>query len=159
MAAYLDARAWAGYSIRALILMTLGMLATGDLVQRWRRWLWTERAAFLSAAIIAGCWVYDEFLGRPALDRTVRVALLGPWLFGLALIAGLLIWAWSAIRRRLRHAHATGDDRSCQYAGLAAVPFWPHGGTSVPPTGFPTPGCSADSSLRLPLAVDDPVRG
>ena len=40
-------------------------------------WLWTEWATVLSAAIIAGCWIYDEFVARPALDQTVRVALLG----------------------------------------------------------------------------------
>ncbi len=102
LAAYYDARAWAGYSIRALALVTCAMLATRSLVTRWRHWLWTEWASFVSAAIIAGCWIGDEFYFRPALDRTVRITLLGASLVVMALIAGASIFACAAFSRRLR---------------------------------------------------------
>ena len=115
--AYLDARAWAAYSIRALALILLAMLATASLVKRWRRWLWTEWAAYLSAVIIAGCWIYDEFVARPALDRTVRVALLGSWLIVIALVAGVLIWAWPAVKRRNQPANATCDPTRARVPG------------------------------------------
>ena len=64
--------------------MTLAILAARSLLTRWRTWLWTEWAALACAAIIAGCWFYDEFVARPALDRTVRVVLLGTWLLVIA---------------------------------------------------------------------------
>jgi hypothetical protein len=108
VAAYFDARAWGGYSIRALALVTLGMLAARSLLTRWRGWLRTEWAALLSAAIIAGCWIYDEFVARPALDRTVRVALLGTSLLLLAMFAVVMICAWSALARRFQ----SGSSRS-----------------------------------------------
>ncbi len=65
VAAYYDVRAWAGYSLRALALVTLALLAAASLVKRWRSWLWTEWAAALFAGIIAGCWAFDEFFARP----------------------------------------------------------------------------------------------
>ncbi len=100
VAAYYDARAWCGYSIRALALVTVAMLAVRSLLSRWRSWLWTEWAALVCAAIIAGCWIYDEFVARPALDRTVRVVLLGTSLLVIVMLAVIMIWAWSALRRR-----------------------------------------------------------
>jgi hypothetical protein len=109
LAAYYDTRAWAGYSLRALALITLAMLAAVSLVKRWRAWLWTEWAAAACAAVIAACWVYDEFVARPALDRTVRVVLLGTWLLAIAMIAGVGIFGWRAIGRRFWNANATGD--------------------------------------------------
>ncbi len=108
VAAYFDARAWGGYSIRALALMIVAILVVRSLFTRWRSWLWTEWASLVCAAIIASCWIYDEFVARPALDRTVRVVLLGTSLPLLAVIGGLLIWAFSAVSRRrrpLRIAH------------------------------------------------------
>jgi hypothetical protein len=100
VAAYFDARAWAGYSIRALALATLAMLAARSLLTRWQAWLWTEWAVLVCAAIIAGCWIYDEFVARPALDRTVRITLLGTWLLVTAVMPALLIWVWSSLGRR-----------------------------------------------------------
>ena len=102
LAAYYDVRAWAGYSLRALALVTLVLLAAASLLKRWRLWLWTEWAAVLFAGIIAGCWAFDEFFARPALDRTVRVVLLGTWLLVLAVVAAGGIWAWSRLGRRFR---------------------------------------------------------
>jgi hypothetical protein len=110
VAAYFEARAWGGYSIRALALVTLAMLAVRSLFTRWRNWLWTEWAAVLSAAIFGGCWIYDEFVARPALDRTVRVAMLGTSLLLLAVVAGVLMWVGSALRRRTRSG-SIGDAR------------------------------------------------
>jgi hypothetical protein len=98
-AAYYDARAWAGYSLRALALVTLAMLAAVSLVRRWRAWLWTEWAALACAAVIAGCWVYDEFVARPALDWSVRVALLSTWLLSLGVLAGIGIWGMKRLAR------------------------------------------------------------
>jgi hypothetical protein len=109
VAAYFDARAWAGYSLRALALVTVAILAVRNFVKRWRHWLWTEWAALGAAAIIAGCWVYDEFVARPALEKTVRIALLGIWLLALAVIAAALIRAWSVVAERLRGRDAIGD--------------------------------------------------
>jgi hypothetical protein len=106
---HLDFRAWAGYSIRALALMMLAMLATVSLVARWRRWLWTEWAAFLSASIIAGCWVYDEFVARPAPDRTVRVTVLAIWLLVIAIVAAVALFVGSAIARRVHGFHDAPD--------------------------------------------------
>jgi hypothetical protein len=108
-AVYFDALAWAGYSLRALALITLAMLAAVSLVKRWRAWLWTEWAAAACAAVIGGCWVYDEFVARPALDWTVRVVLLGTWLLANAMIAGVGILVWSGIGRRFRNANAIGN--------------------------------------------------
>jgi hypothetical protein len=109
VAAHFDARAWAGYSLRAVALLTVAILAVRNLVKRWRHWLWPDWAALGSAAIIAGCWVYDEFVARPALDKTVRIALLGAWLLALAAMAAALIWAWSVFGKRLRGRDAIGD--------------------------------------------------
>ncbi len=102
---YLDIRAWAGYSIRALALMMLALLATASLVKRWRRWLWTEWAAFLSALVIAGCWIYDEFVARPALDRTVRVTVLATGLLVIAIVAAVVLFVGSVIARRVQRFH------------------------------------------------------
>ena len=110
-------RAWGGFSIRALGLVSLAILATHSLVTHWREWLWTEWAAFVSAAIIAGCWVYDEFVARPALDRTVHLVLLGTWLLALGLIAGVSLWAWTAVSRRFWPDDATSESRAIQPAG------------------------------------------
>jgi hypothetical protein len=74
-------------------------------------WLWTEWAALACAAIIAGCWLFDEFVARPALDRTVRVALLGTSLLVIAAIAGGVIWVCSALERRFRRNDAIVDRR------------------------------------------------
>ena len=88
--------------VPALALLTLAMMAGRSLFTRWRLWLWTEWATVLSAAIIAGCWIYDEFVARPALDRTVRVALLGTALLVLAIIAWIMTWAFTALSQRRR---------------------------------------------------------
>ncbi len=112
VAAYFDARAWAGYSLRALALVTVAILAAASLVKRWRAWLWTEWAAVLFAGIIAGCWIFDEFFARPALDRTVRVTLLGAWLLLIASVAGGGIGVWTRLVRRSRNADEVGQ--SCQ---------------------------------------------
>jgi hypothetical protein len=77
LAAYCDARAWAGYSLWALALLTLAMLAVHSLLTRWKDWLWTEWAVLASASIIAGCWILDEFVSRPARDRLMGFALGG----------------------------------------------------------------------------------
>jgi hypothetical protein len=106
---YLDVRAWAGYSLRALALMTLGLLATGNFAKRWRHWLWTEWTAFVSALIISGCWVYDEFVSRPALDRAARVVFLCTWIFVLAATAGGGIWVWRRLGRRFRSPDGIGQ--------------------------------------------------
>jgi uncharacterized membrane protein (DUF2068 family) len=71
---------------------------------RWKDWLWTEWAALATASIIAGCWVYDEFVNRPAPDRTVRVVLLSTSLLVISLIAAALIRGWSALARRFSAA-------------------------------------------------------
>ena len=102
MVAHFDTRAWFGYSIRALMLMVAAMLAASSLFNRGRNWLWTEWTAFVFASIIASCWCYDEFIARPALDGTVRVALLVSWLLAIASIAAILIRLWRAIERRVR---------------------------------------------------------
>ena len=81
--------------------VTLALLAARSFLTRRRIWLWTEWAALASASIIAGCWVYDEFVARPALDRTVRVALLGAWLLAIAVLAAVLIRVWRSLQRRL----------------------------------------------------------
>ena len=112
VAAYFDAWAWGGYTLRALALMALAMLAARSLLTRWRFWLWTEWAALAAASIMACFWLYDEFVARPALDRTVRVMLLGTWLLVIAIIAGVSIFIWGAISRRFGLADATGDHRS-----------------------------------------------
>ncbi len=109
VAAYYDTRAWAGYSLRALAIVTLGMLAAVSLVRRWREWVWTEWAAAACAAVIVACWVYDEFVARPALDWTVRVVLLGAWLLVLGVVAGVGIWACSRFGRRFRRGDGTGE--------------------------------------------------
>jgi len=71
-----DARAWGGYTIRALALMTLAMLAARSLLTRAERWLWTEWAALATASIIAGCWVYDELSPAPlSIERSVSCSL------------------------------------------------------------------------------------
>jgi hypothetical protein len=111
VAADFDARAWAGYSVRALALMTLAMLAARSLLVRWRMWLWTEWAAIGCAGIIGGCWFYDEFVARPALDRSVRVALLGTSLLVIAAISGGVIWGCSALEHRFRRNDAIVDRR------------------------------------------------
>jgi hypothetical protein len=113
VAAYFDARAWGGYSIRALALVALAILAARSLVTRTRHWLWTEWAAFLSASIIAGCWLYDELVARPALDRTVRVMLLGAWLLALAFVAWVSISVWAVIARRFWAKDTTRNRHSC----------------------------------------------
>ncbi len=95
-------RAWAGYSLRALALVMIAMVAAGSILSRWRDWLWTEWAASACATVFAGCWAYDEFVCAPALDRTVRAVLLGTWLLVLAVVAAGAIWAWSRLGRRFR---------------------------------------------------------
>jgi hypothetical protein len=111
LSAYYDMRAWAGYSVRALALLMIAMLVGRSVWSRWREWLWTEWAASACSAVIAVCWVYDEFVARPALDRTVRVVLMGAWLLVLAVAAGVGIWVWSRSRRRLRSGDGTGQSR------------------------------------------------
>ena len=103
LAAYCDARAWGGYSLRALALITLATLAAVSLMKQWRSWLWAEWAAVLLAAIVAGCWGFDEFFARPALDRTVRVVLLCTWLLAIAVAAGSVIWVWTRMAWRFRN--------------------------------------------------------
>jgi hypothetical protein len=110
--AYFDARTWSGYSIRALALMALAMLAARSLLTRWRYWLWTEWTALAAASIIAGLWLYDEFVARPALVRTVHAVLLGAWLFLIAIIARVSIFVSGTFRRRLRRAGPTGGHSS-----------------------------------------------
>jgi len=107
-----DTRAWFGYSIRALVLMVLAMLAASSLFKRGRHWLWTEWAAFVLASIIAGCWCYDELVARPALDGTVRVALLATWLLAIGAIAGISIRLWRAFERRLERRPKTSGQIS-----------------------------------------------
>jgi hypothetical protein len=109
LAAYYDARAWAGYSLRALALLMIAMLVARDVWSRWRAWLWTEWAAAACGAVFAGCWVYDEFVARPALDRTVRVVLLGAWLVVLALVVAGGIWFWSRLGRRFGIGDGGGE--------------------------------------------------
>ena len=113
VAAYFDARAWGGYSIRALALVTLAMLAARSLVTRWRHWFWTEWAAFISVSIIAGFWLYDEFAARPALDGKVRVVLLATSLLVLAVVAWVSISVWAVIARRFRAKDTTRNRHSC----------------------------------------------
>jgi hypothetical protein len=107
----LDLRAWAGYTPRALALMTLAFLATGSLLKRWRHWLWTEWAAFIPALVIAGCWVYNELVVRPALDQTARVVFLCTWILAIAVMAAGGICIWSRLGRRFRSTDGRG--RSC----------------------------------------------
>ena len=110
VAASYERRAWAGYTLRALALVTLAMLAAASLVQRWRAWLWTEWTAVLLAAIVAGCWGFDEFFARPALDQTVRIVLLGTWLVVIALAAGGTIWVWIKLGSRFRLGNVPAHD-------------------------------------------------
>jgi hypothetical protein len=98
---HLDVRAWAAYSIRALWLLAVAIISVIDLMNRGRGWLWTERAAFGLASFFACCWVYDEFVVRPAFDRTERVIFLATWLIVLGLAAGALIRAWAAFGSRI----------------------------------------------------------
>jgi hypothetical protein len=112
--AHFDTRAWFGYSIRALVLTVAAMLAAKSLFSHGRRWLWTEWAAVVFASIIAGCWFYDEFFARPALDGTVRVALLVAWLLAIASIAAISIRLWRAIERRFER----GPKKDGQFASL-----------------------------------------
>ena len=98
---YLDARAWAGYSLRALWLSAVAIATAVSLVNRGRRWLWTEWAAVALATVLAFCWAYDEFVARPAFDRPARVIALGTWLLVLALLGWLLIVAWAVFRHRV----------------------------------------------------------
>jgi hypothetical protein len=98
---YLDARAWLGYSFRAFWLLAVGIAAVSSLVTRGRRWLWTEWAAFGTATVLACCWAYDEFVARPAFDRTERVIALGIWLVVLGAAAWGLIFFGTALARRL----------------------------------------------------------
>jgi hypothetical protein len=102
--AYFDARAWGGYTLRALALMVLAKLTARSLLTRWRYWLWTEWAALATASIMAGFWLYDEFVARPALDRMVHVMLLGAWLFVIAIIAGVSLFVSGKFGRRLHRA-------------------------------------------------------
>jgi hypothetical protein len=90
---YLDARAWAGYSLRALWLTSVVVATVQSLVNPVRRWLWTERGAFVLASFVACGWVYDEFVARPAFDRPARVIALGASLFVFALLGWLLLAA------------------------------------------------------------------
>ncbi|MFI5456939.1 MAG: hypothetical protein ACHRXM_15950 [Isosphaerales bacterium] len=101
LALYLDARAWLGYSIRALWFAVLALLAVVSLSDRGRRRLWTEWASFACAILLGCCWAHDEFAIRPAFDRTARVIVLGTWLLLLGISAGLLIWAWASFGRAL----------------------------------------------------------
>ena len=98
---YLDARAWAGYSLRAIWLSAVAIATAVSLLNRGRQWLWTEWAAFALATVLAFCWAYDEFVARPAFDRPARVIALGTWLLVLALLGWLLIVAWAVFRRRV----------------------------------------------------------
>ena len=70
-------------------------------MNRGRRWLWTEWAAFALATVLAFCWAYDEFVARPAFDRPARVIALGTWLLVLVLLGWLLIVAWAVFRHRV----------------------------------------------------------
>jgi len=101
LALYLDARAWLGYSIRALWFAVLALLAVVSLSESGRRRLWTEWTAFACAILVGCCWVYDEFVIRPAFDRIARAIVLATWLLLLGISAGLLIWAWATFRRAL----------------------------------------------------------
>jgi hypothetical protein len=56
---------------------------------------------------------YNEFFARPALDRTVRVALLVTSLFVIAAIAAVFFWGWSALERRFDRTLTTGDHPRC----------------------------------------------
>jgi hypothetical protein len=101
---FLDVRAWAGYSIRALVISALAIVAVASLVTRGHRWIWTEWGSFAVAFVLGCCWGYDEFVARPAFDRTARVVALGTWLIVIASLAGILIAAWAAFRQRPRFA-------------------------------------------------------
>jgi hypothetical protein len=59
--------------------------------------------------IIAGCWVHHEFVARPALDRRVRVTLLGTSLLVIVLIAVALIWGSTALEPRFRSIDEVGN--------------------------------------------------
>jgi hypothetical protein len=106
---YLDARAWVGYSLRALWLSAVAIATAASLVNRGRRWLWTEWAALTLATVLACCWAYDEFVARPAFDRPVRVIALGTWLLAMALLGWLLIVAWAVFRHRVPGLEAAPD--------------------------------------------------
>jgi hypothetical protein len=104
---YLDARAWAGYSIRALVISAVAIVAVASLVTRGLRRIWTEWMSFAVAFVLGCCWAYDEFASRPAFDRTARVVALGTWLIVVASLAGTLIAASAAFRQRILRLDAT----------------------------------------------------
>jgi hypothetical protein len=104
---YLDVRAWAGYSIRALVILAVAIVAVASLVTRGLRWIWTEWMSFAVAFVLGCCWAYDEFAARPAFDRTARVVALGTWLIVVASLAGSLIAASAAFRQRILRLDAT----------------------------------------------------
>jgi hypothetical protein len=104
---YLDARAWAGYSVRALVISAVVIVAVTSLVTRGQRWIWTEWVSFAVAFGVGCCWAYDEFVARPAFNRTARVVVLSTWLIVIASLAGTLIAAWAAFRQRRLRLDAT----------------------------------------------------
>jgi hypothetical protein len=108
LALYLDARAWFGYSIRALWFAALALLAVRTLSNPVRRRLWTEWAAFACALLIGCCWAYDEFVIRPVFDRLATAILLGTGLLAAGALAGLSIWAVAALRRALGRGDRPG---------------------------------------------------
>jgi hypothetical protein len=99
LALYLEARAWAGYSFRAFWFALIAILAAVSLRDRGRRWVWTEWAAFAAASVLACCWVYNEFAGRPSFDWTARMVVLGTWLVVLGVSAGFVNYAWARLGR------------------------------------------------------------
>ncbi len=99
---YRDAHAWLAYSLRVLLIWSVAIIATADLWKRRRVRSPLELAAFASALAIACCWLADEFLTRPALDRVEHVLVLSAWLVVLGLLAAGSVAAWAKLKPRLR---------------------------------------------------------
>jgi hypothetical protein len=111
LALYLDARAWAGYSIRVFCLLVVGVAAAASLARRDHKWLWTEWAAFASACVLASASIADEFIARPAFDRSTRVIALGAYLVVLALLGALFAAGSAALARRMAARFAVAGQR------------------------------------------------
>jgi hypothetical protein len=99
---YQDAHAWLAYSLRVLLIWSIAIIATTDLWKRRRVRSPLELAAFASAFAIACCWLADELVTRPALDRVEHVLVLSAWLVVLGLLAAGSVATWAKLRPRLR---------------------------------------------------------
>ena len=99
VALYIDAHTWLCYSARAVLLLSVAMIATADLWKRRRDLPLIEIAAFVAICVLGCCWVFDECVTRPVLNRIEHVAALTAWLFILAGIAASLVRAWASVKR------------------------------------------------------------